>query len=78
MMWLVNDRANDVPLYSGDEVVIFNAGYMPEELYRRPVVGGNVADPYQRLTMDPDHEDNATRYVKWRAGEWDVWQIEKV
>jgi hypothetical protein len=72
-VWPVDDRNENVPLHPDDEVVIFNERYMLER------ISTSFTDPYQRLTIDPPVPNPATkRYARWRAGEWDVWILEKV
>ncbi len=77
--WLVNDRNYDIPLFYGDEVFLFSERYLPERL-ANPVAGVGLVDPYKRLHVDPYNSSapNARRYVSWRAGEWDIWVLERV
>jgi phospholipase C len=76
--WLVNDRNLDVELFYGDELLLFSERYLPERL-KNPIQGAGLIDPYKRLMVDPlsTQAPNATRYVSWRAGEWDIWVLEK-
>ncbi|PRQ06582.1 alkaline phosphatase family protein [Enhygromyxa salina] len=70
VIWLINDRVEGVPIHAGDEVILFAECYLPEKLKG----GGSYNDPYQRLTVETGSA--TTRYVKWRAGEWDIWKLE--
>lgn len=71
VVWLVNDRTEGIPLHADDEVILFAERYLPENL----TTGTMFYDPYQRLTVDP--EGVGTRYLKWRAGEWDLWRLQR-
>lgn len=73
VIWLLNDRNEDQPLYDGDEVIVFSERYLPQNLK----TGGVVYDPFQRLTVDLSAKSHKDRYVQWRAGEWDIWKIKK-
>jgi hypothetical protein len=76
--WLLNDRNEEVELFYGDELLLFSERYLPERL-KNPVQGANLVDPYKRLMVDAysSQAPAATRYVSWRAGEWDLWVLEK-
>lgn len=76
--WIVNDRNYDIELFYGDELILFSERYLPERL-SQPVSGVALVDPYKRLMVDPysSQAPNATRYLSWRAGEWDIWLLEK-
>src|SRR6266850_1302601 len=69
LFWLVNDRVDDQPLHPDDEVFIFSERYLPDRLTL-------YYDPYQRLTLDP-YKRTEKRWARFRAGEWDIWKIEK-
>jgi hypothetical protein len=76
--WIVNDRNYDVELFYGDELLIFSERYLPERL-KNPIEGANLVDPYKRLMVDAysPQAPAAIRYLSWRAGEWDLWVLEK-
>jgi len=72
VVWLVNDRTEGIPLHADDEVILFAERYLPENL----TTGSTFYDPYQRLTIDLEG-GGGTRYLKWRAGEWDLWRMQR-
>jgi phospholipase C len=76
--WIVNDRNAGVELFYGDELLLFSERYLPERL-TTPIAGAGLVDPYKRLVVDPVNAlaPNSTRYVTWRAGEWDLWVLDK-
>jgi phospholipase C len=65
-VWPLDDRSEDGPLFAGEDLLIFPEVYLPENLK----TGGWVYDPYQKLSAEGG-------YLKWRAGEWDIWQLER-
>jgi hypothetical protein len=69
--WQHNERSTGDLIYPGDEIFLFSERYLPHRLTM-------PYDPYQRLSLDaPDPDDpNGIRYVRWRAGQWDIWKIE--
>lgn len=77
--WLVNDRNTETELFFGDELLLFSERYLPENLKSTPLQGVGLVDPYKRLVVDPydARAPNTTRYVTWRAGEWDLWVLER-
>ena len=70
--WLWNDRVEGEPLYFGDEVLLMSDRYEPENLTL-------WYDPYQRLSLDAWDETapRVRRWARFRAGEWDMWKLEK-
>lgn len=72
--WLVNDRNRSVELAYGDEVMLFSEQYLPKNL-AQPFGGVELCDPYKRMMLDAPK--GGVRYASWRAGEWDVWRLEK-
>jgi len=72
ILWPVDDRNAGVPVHAGDDVFVFSERYMWDH------VSTMATDPYQRLTLDPPVPNPDTkRYARWRAGEWDIWRLEK-
>lgn len=83
--WNLGDRVDQAPTF--DEVLEgaddadtrrteatgISERYLPEKLK----TGTMAYDPYQRLTVDPEGSDStAVRYLRWRAGEWDLWRMQ--
>lgn len=69
-IWLLDDRVSGKELYPGDQVLLFSERYQPGKVS----TGATGYDPYMRLT--PQAPDKLT-YLTFRAGEWDVWKIER-
>ncbi|PRQ08560.1 alkaline phosphatase family protein [Enhygromyxa salina] len=66
VVWPMNDRVADGPLFPGEDLLIFPERYLPENIK----TGAWVYDPYQKLSVQEG-------FVKWRAGQWDIWQLER-
>ena len=62
----------------GDELTIISEQYLPKNL-PESFSGVALVDPYKHLMVDPYNATapRATRYASWRAGEWDLWVLEK-
>jgi phospholipase C len=69
-IWLLDDRVDGTTLYPGDQVLLFSERYQPDKVS----TGASGYDPYMRLAPE---ETSAPKYLKFRAGEWDVWKIEQ-
>jgi phospholipase C len=67
LIWPFNDRVEDGPLFPGEDLLIFPEVYLAENI----TTGSWVYDPYQKLSAEGG-------FLKWRAGEWDIWQLERV
>lgn len=65
-IWPLDDRVEDGPLFAGEDLLIFPEAYLPENL----TTGAMVYDPYQKLSAEGG-------FLKWRAGAWDIWQLER-
>jgi len=76
-MWLVGDRVEGRPLYSGDEVFLFSEEYWWQQDKKLAVNTGKTGyDPYQKLTVDSSNLHAVDTYAKFQAGEWDIWVLE--
>ena len=74
--WLIGDRISGKPLHPADEVYLFTDRYWwePDKSGSEVSVGfAGGYDPYQKLTISEGNPE----YAGFRAGEWDVWMIER-